>query len=292
MSNKFLEECLIEFRHLLKEWRDEIAVRREQQLVSLSSSPNILGDNNSIDPHDSIAISENPSTIQTSIKPPRTTSSPRPCQPEILIASSHKPVNVTTSPPTVNLSHKSPTETQTPKTTTKNNSTGYVFNNPLEPPKIPAQPSSKIPPKIQRNRTSQPKPTKQTQTPIKTQIPHLIPHHVPVSKQRPNKQMQQQRLAKNKENPPTKRPPRKRWKRLLHCPRPRCIPKHRLCRTSSAPGSVVTQLDRAIDSQSSMFRVLWFRRRKKKKLLLFGWFKKRKKKKKKKKIVLREDRPI
>jgi hypothetical protein len=45
MSNKFLEECLIEFRHLLKEWRDEIAARREQQLVSLSSSPNILGDN-------------------------------------------------------------------------------------------------------------------------------------------------------------------------------------------------------------------------------------------------------
>jgi hypothetical protein len=48
MSDKFLEECLVEFRRLLKEWRDEIAVRREQQLVSLSSSPNILGDNNSI----------------------------------------------------------------------------------------------------------------------------------------------------------------------------------------------------------------------------------------------------
>jgi hypothetical protein len=127
MSNKFLEECLIEFRHLLKEWRNEIAARHEQQLVSLSS-PNILGDNNSIDPHDSIATSENPSTIQTSIKPPRTTSSPRPCQPEILIASSHKPVNFTTSPPTVNQSHKSPTETQTPKTTT-------IFQNPTQNPK-------------------------------------------------------------------------------------------------------------------------------------------------------------
>jgi hypothetical protein len=285
MSNKFLEECLIEFRHLLKEWRDEIAARREQQLVSLSSSPNILGDNNSIDPHDSIATSENPSTIQTSIKPPRTTSSPRPCQPEILIASSHKPVNFTTSPPTVNQSHKFPTKTQTPKTTTKNNSTGYVFKNPLEPPKIPAQPSSKIPPKIQRNRTSQPKPTKQTQ------IPHLIPHHVPVSKQWPNKQMQQRRLVKNTENPPYKKATTEALETLTSLPtsqmHPQALPLQILKypRISCHPVGSRNQL--------SVFHVLCFVvQKKEEKEVTLVWLVQEAEKKKKKKIVLREDRPI
>jgi hypothetical protein len=70
MSNKILEECLIEFCRFLKEWGDEIGAHCEQQLVSLLSSPNILDDNNSIDPHDSIATSKNSSTIQTFIKPP------------------------------------------------------------------------------------------------------------------------------------------------------------------------------------------------------------------------------
>jgi hypothetical protein len=76
MSN--LKECLIEFRRLLKEWRDEIAARREQQLISITTS-------------------ENPSTTPLSIEPPRTTSSPQPCQPEILIASSHNPVYTLTT---------------------------------------------------------------------------------------------------------------------------------------------------------------------------------------------------
>jgi hypothetical protein len=106
MSNKFLEECLIEFRHLLKQWRDEIAARREQQLVSLSSSPNILGDNNSIDPHDSIATSKNPSTIQTFTKPPKTPSQIHPQKTHLVAQSSPK----SPSPQTVSYPHPSPLE--------------------------------------------------------------------------------------------------------------------------------------------------------------------------------------
>ena len=59
MSDKIFEECLIEFRCHLKEWRDEIAACREQQLISITTS-------------------ENPSTTQTSTEPPRTTASPQP----------------------------------------------------------------------------------------------------------------------------------------------------------------------------------------------------------------------
>jgi hypothetical protein len=260
----------MEFRRLIREWRDEIVARREKQLISHSSSLEKLTS-------DSTTTSENPS------EPPKTRSQ----------IYSQKTYPVTSSSPNssspqtpVSLLHPSTLEKQSTKDTTTPppSHDHYPKSNPLGQPLPKIQPpltskfshndnpSSKTPSEKQQ--------TKNTHIPIKTQIPHLIPHHVLVRKQRPNKQMQQRRLTKKKENPPTKRPPRKRWKRLLHCPHPRCIPK--LCRSSSAPASVVTQLDRAVDSQSFMFRVLWFRRRKKKKFLLFGWFKKPKKKKKKK----------
>ncbi|KAE7838860.1 hypothetical protein FH972_027379 [Carpinus fangiana] len=88
MSNKILEECLIEFRRLLKEWRDEIAALREQQLVSLSSSPPTVNLS-----HKFLTKTKNHSTgyvYKNPSKPPKTPSQIHPQKTHLVAQSSPK----------------------------------------------------------------------------------------------------------------------------------------------------------------------------------------------------------
>ncbi|KAB8523121.1 hypothetical protein FH972_025420 [Carpinus fangiana] len=173
MSNKILEECLIEFRRLLKEWRDEIAARREQQLVSLSSSPptvnlshKFLTENQTpkTQPknHSTGYVYKNPS------KPPKTPSQIHPQKTHLVAQSSPK----SPSPQTVSYPHPSPPENPLEKQPCKDpNPNDHNHSVNLHDPTrhievSPPQtiPSAQPPPTTQRKSTSRPNPTRQTQT--------------------------------------------------------------------------------------------------------------------------------
>lgn len=130
MSIRASEEFLIEFRRwtdqYFKEWRDDIAARR-QQVISLSSSPDNPSDHNhSINPHDSTTSKPIRSETPPSYKDPTTTTTQNKTQITIPTVASPqicpKPPPLATSSP--NTHHRTASQ---PRPST------HQFNRPCRP---------------------------------------------------------------------------------------------------------------------------------------------------------------